>query len=77
MAKRADEGPPFVVLVDKPAGPTSHDLVRFVRRVTGRRRAGQCGTLDPFATGLLVVIGCVAGPRGLRLAPEPVYYTHL
>jgi tRNA pseudouridine55 synthase len=44
------------VLVDKPAGKTSHDIVRHVRRTFGIRAAGHTGTLDPFATGLLVVL---------------------
>jgi tRNA pseudouridine55 synthase len=42
--------------VDKPAGPTSHDVVHRVRQVLGTRAAGHTGTLDPFATGLLVVL---------------------
>jgi tRNA pseudouridine55 synthase len=44
------------VLVDKPAGMTSHDVVQRVRRAVGVRAAGHTGTLDPFATGLLVVL---------------------
>jgi tRNA pseudouridine55 synthase len=44
------------VLVDKPAGVTSHDVVQQVRRRLGVRAAGHTGTLDPFATGLLVVL---------------------
>jgi tRNA pseudouridine55 synthase len=44
------------VLVDKPEGPTSHDVVQRVRRVLEVRSAGHTGTLDPFATGLLVVL---------------------
>jgi tRNA pseudouridine55 synthase len=44
------------VLVDKPAGKTSHDIVQHVRRALGIRAAGHTGTLDPFATGLLVVL---------------------
>jgi tRNA pseudouridine55 synthase len=44
------------VLVDKPAGMTSHDVVQRVRRVLDTRAAGHTGTLDPFATGLLVVL---------------------
>jgi len=44
------------VLVDKPAAMTSHDVVQRVRRVLGARGAGHTGTLDPFATGLLVVL---------------------
>lgn len=48
-------GPAEVLLVDKPAGPTSHDCVDAVRRALGGR-AGHAGTLDPFATGLLVIL---------------------
>jgi tRNA pseudouridine55 synthase len=44
------------VLVDKPAGLTSHDVVQRVRRALAVRAAGHTGTLDPFATGLLVVL---------------------
>lgn len=42
--------------MDKPAGPTSHDVVARVRRVFGTRAVGHTGTLDPFATGLLVIL---------------------
>jgi tRNA pseudouridine55 synthase len=52
------------VLVDKPAGPTSHDVVARVRRMLRTRAVGHTGTLDPFATGLLIVL---VG-RGTRLA---------
>jgi tRNA pseudouridine55 synthase len=45
-----------LVLVDKPAGKTSHDLTLATRRALGVRRAGHAGTLDPFATGLLLVL---------------------
>ena len=45
-----------LVLVDKPAGKTSHDVTLAVRRALGVRRAGHAGTLDPFATGLLLVL---------------------
>jgi len=44
-----------VLVVDKPAGPTSHDVIDHVRRALGTRRAGHTGTLDPFATGVLPV----------------------
>jgi tRNA pseudouridine55 synthase len=44
-----------VLVVDKPAGPTSHDIVDRVRAVLGVRRVGHLGTLDPFATGVLPV----------------------
>jgi tRNA pseudouridine55 synthase len=44
-----------VLLVDKPAGPTSHDVVQQVRRAAGQDRIGHTGTLDPAATGVLVL----------------------
>ena len=53
-----------IIAVDKPAGLTSHDVVNRIRRISGERRIGHCGTLDPFATGLLIL--CV-GPAA-RLA---------
>src|SRR2546423_6406204 len=45
-----------IVLVAKPAGPTSHDVVDTVRRMLGEQRVGHLGTLDPFAKGLLVLV---------------------
>ena len=45
-----------VLIVDKPAGLTSHDVVARVRRILGEKRVGHTGTLDPFATGVLVVL---------------------
>lgn len=44
------------LIIDKPAGMTSHDVVARVRRIIGERRVGHTGTLDPFATGVLVVL---------------------
>lgn len=52
------------MVVDKPAGPTSHDVVDRVRRALGIRKAGHTGTLDPFATGVLPV--CIG--KATRLA---------
>ena len=43
------------LIIDKPVGLTSHDVVARVRRAAGTRRVGHAGTLDPFATGVLVV----------------------
>jgi tRNA pseudouridine55 synthase len=60
-----------VVLIAKPAGPTSHDVVDMVRRALGVTRVGHLGTLDPFAAGLLVV---VVG-RPTRLAPFAAEWT--
>jgi tRNA pseudouridine55 synthase len=45
-----------LLLLDKPAGITSHDVVAVARRAVGERRVGHAGTLDPFATGLLVLL---------------------
>src|SRR5512136_559568 len=44
------------LLIDKPAGPTSHDVVDAVRRRFGIKKVGHCGTLDPNATGLLIIV---------------------
>lgn len=48
--------PTGVLLLDKPPGPTSHDLVARARKATGLRRVGHAGTLDPFASGLLLIL---------------------
>jgi tRNA pseudouridine55 synthase len=45
-----------VLLIDKPAGVTSHDVIDEVRRILHVRRVGHTGTLDPFATGVLVIL---------------------
>ncbi|PKW19481.1 tRNA pseudouridine(55) synthase TruB [Saccharopolyspora spinosa] len=47
--------PPGLLVIDKPAGMTSHDVVSRVRRIMGTRRVGHAGTLDPMATGVLVL----------------------
>lgn len=63
-----------LLLVDKPAGVSSHDVVGAARRALGEKRIGHAGTLDPFATGLLVLL---VG-RATRLLPhlpgEPKVY---
>src|SRR5438067_1779567 len=69
-----------LVVVDKPAGWTSHDVVARLRRIYGLRRVGHAGTLDPDATGVLLVGlgealgGCahLAWLRRLRVGPFPV-----
>ena len=45
-----------VLIIDKPSGITSHDVVDEVRRRLGIRKVGHCGTLDPIATGVLVIV---------------------
>jgi tRNA pseudouridine55 synthase len=52
ISGRAVDG---LLVVDKPAGPTSHDVVAKVRRLAGTRRVGHAGTLDPMATGVLLI----------------------
>ena len=47
--------PRGLVVVDKPGGLTSHDVVARVRRLAGTRKVGHAGTLDPMATGVLVL----------------------
>ena len=47
--------PSGLVIVDKPGGMTSHDVIARIRRIAGTRRVGHAGTLDPMATGVLVV----------------------
>ena len=44
------------ILIDKPAGPTSHDVVDAIRRRFQIKKVGHCGTLDPNATGLLIIV---------------------
>src|SRR6202166_4630838 len=44
------------ILIDKPSGPTSHDVVDAIRRHFGIKKVGHCGTLDPNATGLLIIV---------------------
>ncbi|MCC6928668.1 MAG: tRNA pseudouridine(55) synthase TruB [Gemmatimonadaceae bacterium] len=63
-----------LLLVDKPAGMSSHDVVALARRALGTRKVGHGGTLDPFATGLLVLLAG-RGTRLLQFVPaEPKVY---
>jgi tRNA pseudouridine55 synthase len=45
-----------LLLLDKPSGPTSFECVRQARRILGQRRIGHCGTLDPIAQGVLILV---------------------
>jgi len=47
--------PSGLIIVDKPGGMTSHDVVARIRKLAGTRRVGHAGTLDPMATGVLVI----------------------
>ncbi len=55
MTDQALAAPAGLMLIDKPSGMTSHDVVDRVRRAVGTRKVGHAGTLDPMATGLLLV----------------------
>ena len=64
-----------LVLVDKPAGPTSHEVVAWIKRILKIEKAGHSGTLDPGATGLLP-IGLGEGTKALSvllLGPKEYY----
>ena len=62
------------LLVDKPPGPTSHDIVAVVRRALKTPRVGHTGTLDPLATGLLVVLVGAATRLARFLAADEKEY---
>jgi tRNA pseudouridine55 synthase len=74
--RSAEARPPVqgLLLVDKPAGMTSHDVVQHVRRIYGERSIGHLGTLDPFATGLLVLLIGRATRLATFLDIEPKVY---
>jgi tRNA pseudouridine55 synthase len=59
--------PAGVLVVDKPGGMTSHDVVQRLRRLLGTRRVGHAGTLDPMATGVLVALAGEATKLGAHL----------
>jgi tRNA pseudouridine55 synthase len=73
--RRADaDVPPALLLVDKPGGMTSHDVVARARRALSVRRVGHAGTLDPMATGLLVLgVGSATRLLGLVGGHDKTY----
>ena len=73
---RPPQEPEFngALLIDKPAGPTSHDIVDIVRLLYGIKKVGHCGTLDPAATGLLILLlGLGCGKKVVIGTPVVVY----
>ena len=62
------------LLIDKPAGPTSHDIVDIVRGLYRIRKVGHCGTLDPAATGLLVLLLGRATKLSMKLTADDKVY---
>jgi tRNA pseudouridine55 synthase len=70
-AEQAESG---IVLIDKPAGWTSHQVVAKIRRIAGTRKVGHAGTLDPMATGVLVIgIGKATRLLGYLALTEKAY----
>jgi tRNA pseudouridine55 synthase len=73
---QSERQPDGVLLIDKPAGITSHDVVAAVRRSLGGVRTGHAGTLDPFATGLLLVlVGRATKAQSTLMALPKRYHT--
>ncbi len=67
-----------IIVLDKPEGKTSHDMVNFVRRLTGVRRVGHTGTLDPMATGVLpICVGSAAKVSDMLTATDKRYTAEL
>jgi len=63
-----------ILIIDKPAGPTSHDVVSIVKRLTGAKKVGHLGTLDPEASGVLpLAINDATKSAGLLAGTEKVY----
>lgn len=62
------------LLIDKPSGPTSHDVVDAIRRKFGIKKVGHCGTLDPNATGLLIIVLGRATKLSERLMSDDKVY---
>jgi tRNA pseudouridine55 synthase len=83
VTKTESDGPPSgepsgLLIVDKTCGPTSHDVVAVARRVLGTKAVGHTGTLDPMATGaLLVVVGEATKLVGMLGAADKVYRTSI
>lgn len=73
-SRKPDNDIDGVLLIDKAPDMTSHDVVAIARRALGTRRIGHCGTLDPMATGLLIlVIGRGTKIQDLLMAEEKEY----
>lgn len=67
-----------IIVIDKPEGKTSHDMVYFMRRVTGVKKIGHTGTLDPMATGVLpVCIGSATKAADMLTASDKRYTAEL
>lgn len=63
-----------ILVIDKPSGMTSHDVVDLVRKKLNIRKVGHCGTLDPMATGVLVILTNKATKRQAELSSDEKEY---
>ncbi len=78
MAKRGTSNHSFVIGVDKPSGMSSHDVVNRCRRVFGERRVGHFGTLDPMASGVLLLgVGPAARLDAYVAEHDKTYLAHI
>src|SRR5207245_9796491 len=74
LVKSLNPTPDGVLLVDKAEGMTSHDVVALIRRRLGIKKVGHCGTLDPIATGLLLLtIGRGTKVQDLLMSEDKEY----
>lgn len=72
--RQANDSPSGVLLVDKDPGFTSHNAVALCRRILGTKKVGHCGTLDPMATGMLmVVVGKATKLQDMLMCEDKVY----
>src|SRR5438874_544847 len=63
-----------LLLVDKPSGPTSYDLIRWIKRKVKNTKIGHCGTLDPLASGLMIIlIGRATKKQSTIMGQDKVY----
>ncbi len=66
------------ILVDKPSGPTSYDMIRWVKRIVKGVKIGHCGTLDPLASGLLIILlGKATKKQSQFMGLDKTYRCHM
>jgi tRNA pseudouridine55 synthase len=64
-----------ILIIDKPCGITSHDVIDIIRKKLGIKKVGHCGTLDPMATGVLVVVTGKETKQSAKLSCDDKEYT--
>jgi tRNA pseudouridine55 synthase len=67
-----------LLLLDKPSGPTSYDMIRWIKRTIKNTKIGHCGTLDPLASGLLIILlGKATKKQSLIMGQDKTYLTRM